>query len=165
MIISNIKIAQTAKTYIGQTEKPLNSGFTSDSFEKKMKAVGWQKKQAWCSYFCELVCKEAMPELTQILDKLFSASATETWKNFDIAQMTSETPKIGSLAVWRFGNGWSGHIGIVSQVIDLNNFVTIEGNTNDGGSREGYIVCEKKRKMNKVFQPKGLNLIGFIELT
>lgn len=165
MITPNITIAQTAKKYIGQTEKPNNSGFNSPEFEQRMKAVGWQKGQAWCSYFCELVCKEAMPEITTVLDGLFSASATQTWQNFEIAKMTTQKPVIGSLAVFRYGNGWQGHIGIVVEIIDDKSIKLVEGNTNDGGSREGYIVCEKKRKTNTPFQAKGLNLIGFIQLT
>ena len=99
------KIVEVAKRYIGQTEKPNNSGFTDALFEQRMKDTGWSKGASWCSFFCELVWKEAYkdsPE-TQALDKLFSGSATATFKNFDLAKSsgweTGQTPKPGALAV------------------------------------------------------------------
>ncbi len=159
----NQKIVDTAKQYLGFTEKPKNSGFSDTEFQKKMESVGWKKGEAWCAYFCELVCKEAMPEISAVLDGLFSASATETWKNFDIAKMTTQIPAVGMLAVFRFGNGWQGHIGVINNVYPNGKFTCIEGNTNNGNGRDGYAVCERPRKKD-VFTAKGLNLIGFIDI-
>lgn len=156
------KVVLIARKYVGQTEKPANSGFNDADFEKKMKAVGWLKGQAWCAYFCELVCREALPEKDAELAKLFSASAVKTYENFKEAGRVSDTPRPGYLAVWRYGNGWQGHIGVVTEVLTEKLFSTIEGNTNAIGGREGYIVARKSRYLNKPFAPKGLNLIGFI---
>lgn len=160
----NEQIVETAKKYIGKTEKPNNSGFTDATFEKRMADTGWLKGNSWCAYFCELVWKEAYkgnPFLTEI-NKLFSGSATATYKNFDVAKWpVGKTPKPGALAVWRHGNGWQGHIGIVIEN-NGDTFKTIEGNTNDKGGREGYIVAVKKRTLVTPYSAKGLNLIGFI---
>ena len=41
-----------------------------------------------------------------------------------------------------------GHIGFVTKVV-LGVFSTIEGNTNDDGSREGYKVCRRTRVGSK----------------
>lgn len=158
------KVVEIAKKYVGQMEKPNNSGFVDADFERRMFAVGFERGQAWCCYFVELVCKEAYPDLFDYLDKRFSASATATWRSFDLVKKTRTKPSVGFLAVWRYGNDWRGHIGIVSKIIDKNTFLCIEGNTNIGGSREGYKVCEKERKLNSPFTKKGLNLIGFIEI-
>jgi hypothetical protein len=159
------KIKEVALKYIGKTEKPNNSGFKDADFEKRMKDTGWDKGMAWCSFFTELVWKEAYtgtPTLAEI-NKLFSGSATATYKNFDLAKWeVGKTPKVGALAVWRHGNGWQGHIGIVVDVINDKSFKSVEGNTNDKGGREGYIVAIKNRVTNAVYQPKGLNLIGFV---
>jgi hypothetical protein len=160
------KIVQVAASYIGKTEKPNNSGFKDAEFEKRMVDVGWVKGASWCAYFCELVCKEAYSSDKDAVKKystLFSGSATATYKNFDVAGLTSKTPEVGSLAVWRLGNGWQGHIGIVAEVVDKDVFKTIEGNTNDNGGREGYIVTRKTRFTNKPYSAKSLNLIGFIK--
>jgi len=161
------EIVKIAKKYIGQTETQNNSGFNDKLFEQRMKDTGWIKGASWCSFFCELVWKEAYvgtPIFNEI-EKLFSGSATATFKNFDLAKSsgweTGQTPKPGALAVWRLGNGWQGHIGIVIDV-HQGKFSTIEGNTNDKGGREGYIVANKMRVLGGKYQPNGLNLIGFV---
>lgn len=159
----NQKIVEVAKRYLGFTEIPNNAGFSDAIFQEKMESVGWKKGEAWCTYLGELICKEAMPELFGVLDKLFTASATETWKNFDIAKMTTQKPEVGMLAVFRFGNGWQGHFGVVSKVFNENSFMLIEGNTNNGGGREGFGVFERDRKRG-TYTSKGLNLIGFIDI-
>jgi hypothetical protein len=52
-------VIRVASSYVGQTETPNNSGFKDSVFQKKMEEVGWEKTLAWCSYFAELVFKEA----------------------------------------------------------------------------------------------------------
>ena len=47
-----------------------------------------------------------------------------------------------------FGKGL-GHTGFVER-IDGTSIHTIEGNTNDTGSREGYEVCRRIRKINTI---------------
>lgn len=160
------KIKEVALKYIGKTEKPSNSGFNDADFEKKMKDTGWIKSASWCAFFTELVWKEAYgTKYTSELSKLFSGSATATFKNFDLAKAngweTGKVPKIGALAVWRHGNGWQGHIGIVVEENGVS-FKSVEGNTNDVGGREGYIVAKKSRITKGVYTAKGLNLIGFV---
>lgn len=156
------KLVLVSRKYIGQTEKPGNSGFTDAEFEKRMKACGWAKGQAWCAYFCELVCREAYQGKDEELKLLFSPSAVITYENFKNAGRVSDTPTPGSLAVWRYGKTWQGHIGVVTEILSENFFKTIEGNTNAIGGREGYIVAEKTRKLKQPYSAKGLNLIGFI---
>lgn len=160
-----VEIVRIAQKYIGQTEKTGNAGFKDADFERRMKEVGFAPGQSWCSYFCELVWKEAYAghDIAAKLDKLFSGSATATFRQFDVDKTfpTGKLAKPGALAVWRHGTGWQGHIGIVSSV-NNDTFKSIEGNTNDKGGREGYIVAEKTRKEKEPFKPNGLNLIGFV---
>lgn len=159
------KIANIAAKYLGQSEKPNNSGFHDAVFEMRMRQVGWQKSQAWCAYFAEMVYKEAYESTQYIFEvnKYCSASATTTYKNFDIAKnwQVSQTPQIGALAVWRHGISWQGHIGIVSSVFE-DKFTCIEGNTNNSGGREGIEVAEKTRKLDFTVKENALNLIGFV---
>jgi hypothetical protein len=49
-----------------------------------------------------------------------------------------------------------GHTGFVER-IDGTSIHTIEGNTNDTGSREGYEVCKRIRKMSQI---KGYILVS-----
>lgn len=162
-----MSLSEVAKKYIGKTEKPGNMGFNDLQFETKMIAVGFAKKQAWCSYFAELVAKEARPNKLKDFDKLFSASAVQTFKNFKEAKYTiSKVPVLDSVVIWQnYEAGkalWTGHAGIVSNVISSSSFQAIEGNTNDGGGRDGYIVAEKTR--STLQKKNGLNVMGFIIL-
>ena len=155
-----MSIVEVAKSYLGQEEISGNKGFKNKDFEKKMKEVGFSAGQAWCAYFSELVWKEAGEDV-----KPFSASAFKTYQNYEKAGRKGVTkPEPGALVVWRsVVNGqlqWTGHIGIVIEAHD-DHFVTIEGNTNDKGGREGIKVALKKRSYNWKAD-KGLRLIGFI---
>jgi hypothetical protein len=57
-------------------------------------------------------------------------------------------PKAGDVFIMDFGKGL-GHTGIVLKT-DANFIYTIEGNTNDSGSREGIAVCNKQRPKKKI---------------
>lgn len=160
-------VQEIAKKYIGKTEKPGNMGFNDVEFEKKMKAVGFQPTHAWCCYFAELCFKEAFPEKAAALDKLFSASTVQTFNNFKKAgYKISATPVPGALMIWQsYSKGKAlitGHAGICIQG-GGNSCRTVEGNTNDGGGREGYIVAEKTRIVNTT-ATEGLRLLGFIKI-
>jgi len=158
-----IKIAQT---YIGQKELGNNAGFSDKAFEDKMKTTGWSKGQSWCAYFTELVWREAYKKtpLLKSVIALFSASATATFDNFAGSSLfkTGTTPQPGALVVWRYGNTWRGHIGIVETINNNGTFVSIEGNTNAAGEREGIEVARKVRRIKEIYKAKGLNLIGFV---
>lgn len=183
MITIGEHIVNVAKKYIGVTELKSNSGFVDAEFEKRMKQIGWKSGESWCSYFCELVWREAYDTYPiqndiskELLDKLFSGSATATFKNFDQSNFKTrvkgdpkqpiKTPALGALGVFRYGNDWTGHITICTgfePFLKANNrFQTVEGNTNKDGSREGIEVAERTRYTNNEFSPKGLNFIGFI---
>ena len=162
------KAVDIAIKYIGQTEKPGNSGFTQIDFERRMEKVGFQKGQAWCAYFVELVFKEAYPEKAKEIDKLFSASAVKTFVHFkEAAYPINNVPGLGNLVIWQTQKEgkpyWTGHAGIVVNVIDQETFESVEGNTNDGGGRDGYIVAIRTRKVIKGIQ-NGLQVLGFVQI-
>lgn len=161
-----MSVIEIAKKYIGQTEKPGNMGFNDAAFEKKMQAVGFQKKQAWCCYFAELGFKEAIPEKAAELDKLFDASTVKTFKNFEAAGYEiSQVPVPGALVIWQmYVNGkpqWTGHAGICVSVKLPHDFASIEGNTNDKGGREGFIVAQHDHKVVRNIQ-NGHRPLGFV---
>ena len=115
------RIALTANSLVGQTEVKGNLGFTDEQFQTMMEAVGWKRGEAWCAYFAELVWKLVnvhTPKINKELDKLFSGSTVQTWKNFlDSDWINSEEAVKGALVIWqKYKNGepqWSGHAGIV----------------------------------------------------
>ena len=165
------EIVKTAVGFLGQKELKNNSGFQSAQFQKLMESVGWNKGNAWCAFFAELVWCSAYTKLgyeefsNVILRKIFSPSATGTYQNFIASKNVpiSKVPEIGALAVWQLGNSWKGHIGIVESLDLVNNtFQCIEGNGNPAGSREGIEVVRKNRKLNLPFSKTQLNLLGFV---
>jgi len=165
----NESIAKIAAGYVSQKEKPGNSGFYDEEFEQKMIAVGWRKHYAWCAFFVELVWREAYGKVNSVIEcdlrELFSPSAVDTFYNFKrndtYGKYVSKKPVVGSLICWRYGDGWQGHIGIVEK-IEGKELITIEGNTNSQGGREGIEVARKRRLLNFDFANNKLNLLGFI---
>lgn len=174
-------LGQVARSWEGQKEISGNQGFVDADFEEKMEDVGWRTGQAWCAYFAELVWKqgyrgiatalsdegsaEALAIINQ-LSKLFSGSAVATLRNFTKSGdfEVSEKPVEGAIAIWQsHRNGkasWTGHAGVVIGAHE-HYFVTIEGNTNSQGGREGVEVARKVRKFRWTTQ-NGLRLKGFI---
>lgn len=169
--MNNKKIIEIAQSYVGMQEIPGNNGFLDKSFEKKMKAVGWQMKFAWCSLFAELVAKEAFSGDTAKLaelDTLFSASAVATWSNFAGSKKykTSKVPKPGSLVIWKSSMTWTGHVGIIESVEKGGQWlIVIEGNGNPNGGREGTHVVRKRRKLDIIPRRTGqMYMLGFVQL-
>lgn len=169
------KAVEVAMKYVGQKELAGNVFSDSTDFGKKLHAVGQKDGDPWCALFCELVFKEAYPEQFKQLDKLFSASAVQTYKNFTNKEKGSGysenfKPEVGNLVIWQMMKEgvpqWQGHAGIVISVEAHPNdwiFKSVEGNTNDAGGREGVTVAIKDRKhLAKVWN--GLKVLGFIRI-
>lgn len=162
------RIVETARKYVGQAEKPgKNAGFKDAAFETAMRAVGWQTGWAWCVCFCKLVWFEAFAgneALLKRVGELLVPMATAAYARFSKATdfQVSRTPVPGAIAIWKHGIGPQGHAGIVVEVLQDGDFVTIEGNTNAGGGREGDQVARKVRQLNFTVREGRLNLVGFI---
>lgn len=159
------QIIEIAQSYIGMKEISGNQGFQDKRFQELMEECGWQSGQAWCSYFCELVWKQAFPELKE-LDKLFSSGAVQTYNNFKQSDFfVDHKPEPGAVAIWQTWKNnepyWTGHAGIVESIVNGNEIMTIEGNTNSAGGREGIEVARKRRQLNYDAR-NGLVLKGFI---
>lgn len=158
---------------IGQEEIKGNQGFKDPEFDKDMRELGrFQDGWAWCVCFCEMVWKKAFKDFNVERDlynemaKLVTAGAVRTWRNFLKADgwTVSQTPTVGAIAIWqKYKNGKAttqGHAAIVKGSTQTH-VITIDGNTNASGGREGYHVAEKKRRMN-FGEKSGLVLLGFI---
>jgi hypothetical protein len=169
------KIITTAEKYVGIQERKGNQGWISEKYpnlakqmEEDMKSHGFKYGQAWCAYFGELIWAEVYDELglAKEMDRYFSGSARRTLKKFSDAEgwNTGTTPMVGAIVVWkrvhRGKDTSQGHVGVVIDVKD-DHMVTIEGNTNAAGSREGEEVAKKIRKY-RFKGTQGLVLEGFV---
>lgn len=163
------KVIETALKYVGQKELAGNVFSDSTELGKKLHGAGQKDGDPWCALFCEMVFKEAYPERFAEFDKLFSASAVQTYKNFQKGggYMFNSLPKEGNLVIWQKqveGKAqWQGHAGIVYELKSSWEFTSIEGNTNEAGGREGTSVQIKERKVIKDVW-NGLKVLGFIQI-
>ena len=154
-------IADIAKSYIGQREVSPNLTFKDEKFAEKMRKVGFYKGTPWCLFFARLVWNEA----GQNISKISSSSYVTTKKNDPENWHT--TPIIGAIAIfWTYKNNkyqGNGHGAVVVDVIDSENYTTVDGNTTDKGGREGVMVAVRNRHLNKDSWTKdGLRLMGFV---
>jgi hypothetical protein len=161
----NKDIRRIALSYLDQEEIAGNMGFQDPKFEAMMKLTGWQKGQAWCAYFVELVYREA--GLIQLAD-ILSAGAVDTWNRAQKSDLCScsQVPETGSIVIWQSVTAgkvsWSGHAGIVVAYFPrTNQVITVEGNTDGTGGREGVEVAVRIRLM-EFTRNDGLRMIGFI---
>jgi len=166
------EIAGIAEKYLGIGEIGTNDGFNNKEFEQNMISVGWKREQAWCTYFAELVWKEAYRNYKQQsilneLDMLFSGSATATYNSFSKSNWeVGPIPMLGSIVIfqkYKLGKPtWMGHAGIVIGNDDKI-FFSIEGNTGNGANnRDGDGIYDKKRPLDFSKKENGLVLINFI---
>lgn len=105
----------------------------------------------WCAGFVIFILNQAANSLkiTPPLKKTFSCDniAFQAKKKGIFLSESDVRPELihqGSLFIKRNSPGDWVHTGIVLKTFD-DSFETIEGNTNDDGSRDGYEVCKRVR--------------------
>lgn len=161
-------LVEIARKDVGKRETRANSGFEDKDLQKRMEAVGWQPGWAWCASIQEAWAWEAYPDKKEAIKGLFVPSAVNTFRNLVKAgYKSSMIPTEGAFVYWqKYQNGspiWQGHAGVVSKVVNNTEFYSIEGNTNEKGSREGTSVLEKHRFVIPEVED-GLKVIGFITI-
>lgn len=99
----------------------------------------------WCMAFVQWCVKHACKEFG-IPDLLIdSGGVLDTWNKIDPKLKLNHTdlPQPGDIGIMDFGAG-KGHTFFVESLQADNLHVnTLEGNSNDDGSRDGYEVCRK----------------------
>lgn len=139
------KTLVVAITQLGVQEIPKNSN-AGPAVEKYLKSVGLGKGYAWCMAFVYWCTKESATQLG-LLNPLSRTAGVLDMCNKEKDLVVTD-PQPGDIFIMDFGKG-QGHTGIVEKV-EKNLIHTIEGNTNDEGSREGYEVCRRQRKTNTI---------------
>ena len=139
------KTLEIAISQLGVQEIPKNSN-AGPAVEKYLKSVGLGKGYSWCMAFMYWCAKEASTQLG-VLNPLFKTAGVLAMYNKE-QHLIVTIPQPGDIFIMDFGKG-QGHTGIVEKV-ENNTVHTIEGNTNDEGSREGYEVCRRERKISTI---------------
>lgn len=148
------KMVSLARDEIGVSEVDgSNCGPRVDEY----KAATWLDPKygwPWCAAFICWLVREAIYGKNVSFKRPRTAGAWdfENWAKqqsgggVELRKPTNEDIKAGDIVVFTFS-----HIGLAVKDVDSSGYVvTIEGNTNGVGSREGGSVLEKKRHVSKI---------------
>ena len=141
---ASLKMAQSQN---GTQEVPRGSN-TGVAVEKYLKSVGLGKGYSWCMAFVYWCVSEAAKKIEAANPLVRTAGVLNQWNKINAVHKKT-TPKAGDIFIMDYGKGL-GHTGIVVEVSPNGKLKTIEGNTNDEGSREGYEVCYRTRNINQI---------------
>ncbi|WP_139420978.1 CHAP domain-containing protein [Chryseobacterium mulctrae] len=141
----SLKIAQSQN---GVQEVPKNSN-AGPAVESYLKSVGLGKGYAWCMAFVYWSVKEASKQLNTETPLIKTAGVLRQWNEITPKMKVTKSPKSGDIFIMDYGKG-QGHTGFVVEVRADGSLKTIEGNTNDEGSREGYEVAYRIRKQSAI---------------
>ena len=149
---------QIAQSQVGQCEKPIGSN-SGPMVNEYLWSVGLHPGYAWCQAFVYWCYDEAVKKLNKPNPVIRTAGVHDCWnrsakitKAAAAAQPGLINP--GDQFILSFGN--EGHTGIVEK-IEGTTIHTIEGNSNNNGSREGYEVVRHQRSLDDKI------LLGFIK--
>ena len=137
----SLKFAQSQN---GVQEVPRNSN-AGPAVESYLKSVGLGKGYAWCMAFVYWSVKQAATQLNTTSPLIKTGGVLRQWNEVNPKMKFTKNPQAGDIFIMDYGKG-VGHTGFVIEVLANGSLKTIEGNTNDEGSREGYEVCYRTRK-------------------
>jgi hypothetical protein len=153
---------------VGTMEEPpgSNRGPEVDAYLRSVGLDPTQGSFPWCAafvHFCfakaakQLGRKNPLARTAGVLDHWERAQRTATTITAAKAHLHEELVQPGHIFIIDTGNpGGDGHTGIVAEIA-AGKLVTIEGNTNDGGSREGVGVFRRESR-----RVRDVN-VGFID--
>lgn len=147
------KVLEIAVSQIGVMEHPLGSNRGTE-VEKYLKSVGLGGGNAWCAAFTYWCFEQAAQKLKINDPAVKTGGVLNHWAvatRQNLPHITNEQAKNnpalvipGMVFIIDTGGG-AGHTGFVEKV-NGGRLVTIEGNTNDGGSREGIGVFRREAR-------------------
>jgi len=146
-----LKALEAAISKIGVEEVPRGSNWGKD-VQEFLLSVKIKFPASWCQAFVYWCYKkgfgDAQNPCVQTGGVLDCWNRSIKQNKITVAQAQANPALIlpGYQFIMDFGNGL-GHTGIVEKV-EGGKVYTIEGNTNDTGSREGYAVCRRVRKVS-----------------
>lgn len=132
-----------AALHVGVREAGKNRGPVVEAYLARANA---HPGDPWCAAFVYYCFSQAALELVMPCPVPRSASVHRMWIKAPTFQRGE--PTVGSVVCWDHGHG-RGHCGLVAEV-GADWIFTIEGNTDDGGSREGDGVYKRSRRKDGV---------------
>jgi len=135
-----------AASLVGKEESPRGSNW-GPFVESLLRRAGLNTPAPWCAAFVSWCLLEAGAN-----NKALWSHRAATYYLFDWGKKEKRDrakPARGMIFVYNDAGG--GHTGFITKVKAFGLYLeTIEGNTNDGGSREGYAVCRRTRSVASI---------------
>ena len=154
----NTKAVAMAISQVGVVEHPLhtNRGPEVDAYLRSVGLKPEGNNYSWCAAFVYWCFQEAAAQLQTSNPLVKTAGVLKHWQKTTGVKVSLEEAKnnpsliqVGAIFIIDHGRGL-GHTGIVEQ-ISGGNLTTIEGNTNNSRSRNGYGVFRlNTRKVNNI---------------
>lgn len=114
--------------------------------ERYQGIAGCNPGDPWCAAFVTAMLVDSGADRHQLPKLAASVHGWLDWAN--VGKHDKLTPQRGNLGVL-IHSPTTGHIVFITSVDPIKGTVhTIEGNTNDDGSREGYEVCRRERSIS-----------------
>lgn len=155
------ELIDLASSFEGTKEEGAdNSGPMIENFQKAID--GLATKESWCMCFAQF-CIKQIEKKYAVKSKIFKSEHCLTVWNKSPKELRLAEPEPGCLVIWQFGNGSSGHCGIVRKVLK-DKIETVEGNTSGNSKeivREGDEVAIKSRSKTG---SKTMKVIGFLKV-
>lgn len=137
------EVLKIAAKQVGVQENPRNSN-RGKKVEAYLASIGLGGGYAWCMAFVYWCTKEAAKTLETTNPLFKTGGVLYQWNQRKKLQVTR--PKVGDIFIMQFKGG-AGHTGFVTKV-EGKYIHTIEGNTNNAGSREGDGVYRRVRTIS-----------------
>jgi len=139
-------VIKTARKELGYTEGKTNGRWNNDTkYADQVPGLEWADFQPWCATFVSWVAMKA--GLADLYPRTASCDQAAMW--FKARKQWSEYPALGAQVFYGTSRDLT-HTGIVVSYDDTY-IETIEGNTNNDGSREGHTVLRQKRRRRDAF--------------
>ncbi len=138
------KSLEIIKSELGKEEIPRGSNW-GPHVQKYLARVGIGFPAAWCMALMYWAFDEAAKSMGVVNPMYRTGGVILQW-NKSYFKYGKLSPKPGDLFIMDYGKG-KGHTGIVEKVEGIWIY-TIEGNSNDEGSREGFEVCRLRRSID-----------------
>lgn len=137
---------EQAHSQIGVQEFPRGSN-AGPGVEKYLNSVGLGKGYPWCMAFVYWCVQEACTLNNEPNPLRKTAGVLAQWNA--VPKLRRTNPQSGDIFIMEFSKG-TGHTGFVEKVNIDGTVLTIEGNTDERASREGYMVTTRIRPINKM---------------
>lgn len=132
---------------IGKQEQPLGSNW-GPHVKKYLASVGINFPASWCAALVYWSFEQAAKKLNVTVPLYKTGGVLKMWQSTDKKYRITKDPQPGDIFIMDLGKGL-GHTGMVIKV-DPTFIYTVEGNTNDTGSREGIEVAARQRTRKSI---------------